>query len=205
VATYANEKATQLGAKVVAMSDSNGYVYDPDGIDLDCIKEIKQVKRGRIKEYVDTHPKAEYHEGCAGIWNIKCDIALPCATQNELLEEDAKMLIANGCRAVCEGANMPTTLEATRLIQGAGILFVPGKAANAGGVATSGLEMSQNAMRIGWTRESVDNRLHDIMINIHDAARAAAQEFNDPDNYVMGANIAGFRKVADAMIDQGVV
>ena len=166
VAMYACEKAMTLGAKVVAMSDSNGYIYDANGIDLDAVKEIKEVRRARIKEYVDTHPNAEYHEGCSGIWGIKCDIALPCATQNEINEESAKKLIANGCYAVAEGANMPSTPEAIAAFQGAGLLFGPAKAANAGGVATSALEMSQNSMRYSWTFEEVDEKLHGIMVNI---------------------------------------
>ena len=207
VAQYAAQKVQQLGGKVISLSDSNGVIIDPDGIDeekLAFIMELKNVRRGRIREYVAKFPTARYYEGRRPWQLAKCDIALPCATQNELDLADAKALVANGCHAVCEGANMPTTLEATAYLQANKLLFAPGKASNAGGVATSGLEMSQNAMRLGWTRESVDNRLHDIMINIHNAARSAAAEFNDPDNYVMGANIAGFRKVADAMIDLGI-
>ena len=207
VAQYAAQKVQQLGGKVISLSDSNGVIIDQDGIDeekLAFIMELKNVRRGRIREYVAKFPTARYYEGRRPWQLAKCDIALPCATQNELDLADAKALVANGCYAVCEGANMPTTLEATAYLQANKLLFAPGKASNAGGVATSGLEMSQNAMRLGWTRESVDSRLHDIMINIHNAARSAAAEFNDPDNYVMGANIAGFRKVADAMIDLGI-
>ncbi len=205
VAIYACEKATTLGAKVVAMSDSNGYVYDPNGIDLACVKEIKEVKRARIKEYVETHPNAEYHEGCSGIWGIKCDIALPCATQNEINEESAKKLIANGCYAVAEGANMPSTPEAIAAFQSAGLLFGPAKAANAGGVATSALEMSQNSMRYSWTFEEVDEKLHGIMVNIYKNTRDAAAEYGMAGNFVAGANIAGFLKVAEAMKAQGLV
>ena len=207
VAQYAAEKAAQLGAKVVTLSDSNGTIYDADGIDaekLAFVKELKNVRRGRIREYAEKYPTAKYFEN-ARPWQLaKCDVAFPCATQNELDLDDAKALIANGCVAVCEGANMPTTLEATQLIQQSGLLFSPGKASNAGGVATSGLEMSQNAMRLSWSAAEVDEKLHGIMVNIHNAARTAAAEFGEPDNYVLGANIAGFRKVADAMIDQGV-
>ncbi|MDD3410917.1 MAG: NADP-specific glutamate dehydrogenase, partial [Eubacteriales bacterium] len=205
VAIYACEKATTLGAKVVAMSDSNGYIYDKDGIKLDVVKQIKEVERGRIKEYAARVPGAEYHEGCKGIWTIKCDIALPCATQNELDETGAKALIANGCYAVGEGANMPTTLEATNLFLANGVLFAPGKAANAGGVATSALEMSQNSMRLSWTFEEVDEKLKGIMKGIFEKTAEAAGEYADkPTNYVMGANIAGFLKVATAMMAQGV-
>ncbi len=204
VATYANEKATQLGAKVVAMSDSNGYVYDPDGIDLDCIKEIKQVRRGRIREYIDTHPNAEYHEGCANIWNIKCDIALPCATQNEISLDACKTLVANGCYCVSEGANMPTVIEGIEYLQAHGVLFGPAKAANAGGVATSALEMSQNSQRLSWTFDEVDARLKTIMVNIYHNVADAAREYGMEGNFEAGANIAGFLKVADAMYAQGV-
>ena len=207
VAQYAAEKATQLGAKVLSLSDSNGTVIDPDGISaekLAFVKELKNVRRGRIKEYAEVYPRAVYHEGRRPWQLAACDVALPCATQNELDLEDAKTLVANGCKAVCEGANMPTTLDATAYIQGNNLLFSPGKASNAGGVATSGLEMSQNAIRLNWNQSEVDKRLHDIMIKIHAATRAAATEFGEPDNYVMGANIAGFRKVADAMIDLGI-
>ena len=206
VAIYANEKITELGGKVVAMSDSNGYIYDPNGVNLDVVKQIKEVERGRIKEYVDRVPGSEYHEGCKGIWTIKCDIALPCATQNELDAEGAKALIANGCFAVGEGANMPSTLEATELFLQNGVLFAPGKAANAGGVATSALEMSQNSQRLSWTFEEVDEKLKGIMKGIFEkCAEAAAEYGGKPTNYVVGANIAGFLKVADAMMAQGIV
>ena len=205
VAIYATEKATQLGAKVVALCDSNGYVYDPDGIDLDAVKEIKEVRRARIKEYVANHPNATYTEGCKGIWTIPCDIALPCATQNELDGESAKALIANGVKAVCEGANMPSTPEAVHAFQSAGVLFGPAKAANAGGVATSALEMSQNSMRYSWTFEEVDAKLHDIMVNIYHNSANAAKEYGMEGNLVAGANIAGFLKVANAMLAQGIV
>ncbi len=205
VAIYACEKAMTLGAKVVAMSDSNGYIYDANGIDLDAVKEIKEGRRGRIKEYVETHPNAEYHEGCSGIWGIKCDIALPCATQNEINEESAKKLIANGCYAVAEGANMPSTPEAIAAFQGAGLLFGPAKAANAGGVATSALEMSQNSMRYSWTFEEVDAKLHDIMVNIYKNTSKAAADYGMAGNFVAGANIAGFLKIAEAMKAQGLV
>ncbi|WP_457790265.1 NADP-specific glutamate dehydrogenase [Anaeromassilibacillus sp. SJQ-5] len=204
VAIYATEKAQSLGAKVVALSDSNGWVYDKDGIDLAAVKEIKEGRRGRIKEYLQARPDAEYHEG-KGIWSVKCDIALPCATQNELNEEDAAMLVKNGVQIVAEGANMPTTLEATELLQKSGVAFGPGKAANAGGVATSALEMSQNSMRLSWTFEEVDSKLHDIMVGIHKNAYDNAKKFGHEGNYVMGANIAGFMKVAEAMMAQGVV
>ena len=204
VAIYAVEKATQLGAKVVAMNDSNGYVYDPNGINLDVVKDIKEVKRGRIKEYADRVEGATYTEGL-GIWNIKCDIYLPCATQNELGLDGAKTLVANGCKYVVEGANMPTTLDATTYLQENGVLFMPGKAANAGGVATSALEMSQNSMRLSWTREEVDEKLHNIMIDIFHKADDAAKRDGMEDNYVVGANIAGFEKVVDAMKAQGMV
>ena len=204
VAIYAVEKATQLGAKVVAMNDSNGYGYDPNGINLDVVKDIKEVKRGRIKEYADRVEGATYTEGL-GIWNIKCDIYLPCATQNELGLDGAKTLVANGCKYVVEGANMPTTLDATTYLQENGVLFMPGKAANAGGVATSALEMSQNSMRLSWTREEVDEKLHNIMIDIFHKADDAAKRYGMEDNYVVGANIAGFEKVVDAMKAQGIV
>lgn len=204
VAIYAAEKAQQLGAKVVALSDSNGYVYDENGIQLDVVKEIKEVRRGRIKEYADAVAGAVYTEG-RGIWTVPCDIALPCATQNELHLEDAKALKANGCFAVAEGANMPTTSDATEYFLENGILFMPGKAANAGGVATSGLEQSQNSLRLSWTFEEVDARLHDIMVNIFAKADDAAKRYGVEGNYVAGANIAGFEKVVDAMIAQGVV
>ena len=204
VAIFATQKATALGAKVVALSDSNGYIHDPDGIDLDAVKEIKLVKRGRIKEYVENHPNATYTEGCRGIWTIPCNIALPCATQNELDEDGAKALIANGVKAVCEGANMPSTPEAVHAFQSAGVLFGPAKAANAGGVATSALEMSQNSMRYSWTFEEVDAKLHDIMKNIYHNSAKAAKEYGMEGNLVAGANIAGFLKVANAMLAQGV-
>ncbi len=204
VAIYAVEKAQQYGAKVVAMSDSNGYIYDADGIKLDVVKEIKEVRRGRIKEYAEAVPTAVYTEG-KGIWTIPCDIALPCATQNELNLDDAKALLANGCFAVAEGANMPSTREATDLFVEKKILFMPGKAANAGGVATSGLEQSQNSLRLSWTFEEVDERLHKIMIDIFAKAADAAERYGVPGNYVAGANIAGFEKVVEAMIAQGIV
>jgi len=205
VAIYAVQKATELGAKVVAMSDSNGYVYDKNGIDLDTVKEIKEVRRGRIKEYIDVHPEAEYHEGCKGIWTVKCDIALPCATQNEIDGESAQALVNNGVYAVAEGANMPSTPEAIHTFQSNGVLFGPAKAANAGGVATSALEMSQNSMRYSWTFEEVDAKLHDIMVNIYKNVSSAAAEYGMADNLVAGANIAGFIKVAESMKAHGVV
>ena len=205
VAIYAAQKATELGGKVVAMSDSNGYVVDENGIDLKVVKQIKEVERGRIKEYAARVPGAVYTEGCRGIWTTKCDIALPCATQNELHLDDAKALIANGVIAVAEGANMPTTLDATKALQEAGVLFAPGKAANAGGVATSALEMSQNSLRMSWSFEEVDQKLLGIMENIFKAVDAAATEYGTNDNYVLGANIAGFLKVADAMMAHGAV
>ena len=204
VAIYATEKAQQLGAKVVAMSDSNGYVYDKDGIKLDVVKQIKEVRRGRIKEYVAEVPTAVYTEG-KGIWTVPCDIALPCATQNELNLEDAKALKANGCFCVAEGANMPSTREATDFFLENGMLFMPGKAANAGGVATSALEMSQNIQRLSWTFEEVDAKLKDIMVNIYAKVSDAAERYGVAGNYVAGANIAGFEKVAEAMIAQGIV
>lgn len=204
VAIYATEKATELGAKVIALSDSNGYIHDPNGIKLDVVKQIKEVERGRIKEYVNRVDGAEYHEGCRGIWSLKCDIALPCATQNELNGDEAKQLVANGVKAVAEGANMPSTPEAVETFLSNGILFGPAKAANAGGVATSGLEMSQNSIRYGWTFEEVDAKLHNIMKEIFKAASSAAEEFGMPNNYVAGANIAGFLKIADAMMAQGI-
>ena len=204
VAIYATEKATELGAKVVALSDSNGYVYDENGIKLDVVKQIKEVERGRISEYAKRVPGSVYTEGCKGIWTIKCDIALPCATQNELDGESADALIANGVIAVAEGANMPCTPEATEKFLSAGVLFGPAKAANAGGVATSGLEMSQNSERLSWTFEEVDAKLHGIMVNIFHNAYNAAKEFDYDGNLVVGANIAGFLKVADAMRWQGV-
>lgn len=203
VAIYAIEKAYQLGAKPVTCSDSTGWVYDPEGIDLEALKEIKEVKRARLAEYTNYRPNAEYHEG-KGVWTAKCDIALPCATQNELDLEDAKTLVANKCFAVAEGANMPTTLEATKYLQENGIIFAPGKAANAGGVATSGLEMSQNSERLSWSFEEVDEKLQGIMINICHNMVDAAKKYGFEGNYVVGANAAGFEKVADAMIAQGV-
>ena len=205
VAIYAAEKATEMGAKVVAMSDSNGYVYDADGIKLDVVKQIKEVERGRIKEYAARVPGSVYTEGCKGIWTVKCDVALPCATQNELDADGAKALVANGCFAVGEGANMPSTLEATEIFLTNDVLFAPGKAANAGGVATSALEMSQNSMRLSWTFEEVDEKLKGIMAGIFTQCAKAAAEYGDkPTNYVIGANIAGFLKVAEAMMAQGV-
>ncbi len=204
VAIYATEKAQQLGAKVIAMSDSNGYIYDKDGIKLDVVKEIKEVRRGRIKEYADAVPGAVYTEG-KGIWTVPCDIALPCATQNELNLDDAKALKANGCFAVAEGANMPSTREATDFFLANGMLFMPGKAANAGGVATSGLEQSQNSLRLSWSFEEVDARLHEIMVNIFAKVDDAGKRYGVEGNYVAGANIAGFEKVVEAMIAQGVV
>ncbi len=203
VAIYATEKATQLGAKVVTLSDSNGWIYDANGIDLDLVKDIKEVRRGRIKEYVEKHPEAVYHEG-TGVWTVPCDVALPCATQNELHLDDAKALVANGCKVVAEGANMPTTLEATEYLQTNKIYFVPGKASNAGGVATSALEMSQNSMRLSWSFEEVDEKLRGIMVNIFHNIDDAAKAYGVEDDFVAGANIAGFKKVADAMLAQGV-
>ncbi|MGN1003139.1 MAG: NADP-specific glutamate dehydrogenase [Oscillospiraceae bacterium] len=205
VATYAAVKATELGAKVVALSDSNGYIYDPQGIDIEAVKVIKQVERKRIREYLNYRPNAEYHEGCRQIWTIPCDIALPCATQNELDLDAAKALVNNGCFAVAEGANMPCTLEATAYLQENGVLFAPAKAANAGGVATSALEMSQNSMRYSWSFEEVDAKLKGIMENIYKNASSAAAEYGKPGNLVAGANIAGFLKVANAMMAQGIV
>ena len=205
VAIYAVQKITEMGAKVVAMSDSNGYIYDPDGIKLDVVKQLKEVERKRIKEYVKAVPTATYTEGCSGIWTIPCQIALPCATQNEINEASAKALIANGVEAVGEGANMPSTLEATAAFQLAGVLFAPAKAANAGGVAVSALEMSQNSQRLSWTFEEVDAKLKDIMVNIFAKVDLAAHEYAKEGDYVAGANIAGFLKVADAMMAQGAV
>lgn len=205
VAIYAAKKATELGATVIAMSDSNGYIYDKDGVDLEAVRILKEEKRARIKEYVADHPNAEYHEGCRNIWTVKCDIALPCATQNEINGEAAKALIANGCYAVSEGANMPSTPEAIEAYLEAGILFGPAKAANAGGVATSALEMSQNSMRYSWTFEEVDEKLHQIMVNIFKNCAASAAKYGMEGNYAAGANIAGFLKVADAMMAQGIV
>ena len=203
VAIYAVQKATQLGVKVLTCSDSNGWVYDPDGIDVAALKEIKEVNRARLTEYKKYRPNSEYHEG-RGVWVVKADLALPCATQNELLLEDAKALVENGCTAVCEGANMPTTLEATKYLQEHGVIFAPGKAANAGGVATSALEMSQNSERLSWTFDEVDAKLKSIMINITHNMVDAAKRYGHEGDYVMGANIAGFEKVADAMMAQGI-
>ena len=205
VAIYANQKATQLGGKVIAMSDSNGYIVDENGIDYKVMKEIKEVKRARIKTYLDYVPTAKYVEGSQGIWTVPCDIALPCATQNELPLEGAKALVANGCYAVAEGANMPSTPDAIAYLQANNVLFAPAKASNAGGVATSGLEMSQNSLRLAWTFEEVDERLHNIMVNIYKAAADAAEEYGCKGNLVAGANIAGFLKIASAMMSQGIV
>ena len=205
VAIYACEKATTYGAKVVAMSDSNGYVYDKDGIDLDVVKQIKEVERKRISEYVKYRPNAEYHEGCKGIWTIPCDIALPCATQNEIDGESAKILVKNGCKVVSEGANMPSTPEAIDTYLSNGLLYGPAKAANAGGVATSGLEMSQNSIRLSWSFEEVDEKLHNIMRSIFKACDENAKKYGLSGNYMAGANIAGFLKVAEAMKAQGNV
>lgn len=205
VSTYAMEKAIQLGAKVIACSDSTGFVYDQDGIDLETLKRIKEVERKRISDYAAERPDAQYYEGCEGIWAIPCDVALPCATQNEIDEEAAKRLVAGGVKAVGEGANMPSTLEAIEIFLSNEVLFAPGKAANAGGVAVSSLEMSQNSMRLAWSFEEVDAKLHEIMKNIYQNSIQAAEEYGCPGNIVVGANIAGFLKVADAMIAQGVV
>ena len=205
VAQYAAEKCTQLGGKVVAMSDSQGYIYDPRGIDLKKLFDIKQRRRARISVYADEVPGSEYHEGCRNIWNVKCDIAMPCASQNEMDAEGAKALIANGCMAVFEGANMPLTPEAIALVQGNGLLYSPGKASNAGGVATSGLEMSQNSIRMSWSFEEVDEKLHGIMKNIYKACYDASVECGRPGDLMVGANVAGFLKVAEAMMAQGIV
>lgn len=205
VSIYAIEKAMQFGARVVACSDSNGYIYDPTGIKLDTVKRIKEVERRRISDYVLEHPEAQYFEGCTGIWSIPCDIALPCATQNEIDETSARVLVANGVKAIGEGANMPSTLKAIEIFLQNDILFAPGKAANAGGVAVSALEMAQNSARLSWTFEEVDAKLHQIMINIYQNSVKAAEEYGYPGNLVVGANIAGFLKVADAMIAQGVI
>ena len=205
VATYAIEKAQEFGAKVVTCSDSNGYIYDPDGIDLAALKDIKEVRRARIKEYADTHPNAEYHEGCTGVWSVKCDIALPCATQSEIDLESAKLLVANGVQAVGEGANMPSTLDAITYFQKNGVLFAPAKAANAGGVAVSALEMSQNSERRQWTFEKVDKRLRKIMSHIYRDAKKNAELYADPDDLVAGANITAFSKVANVMLAHGLV
>ncbi|MBR3749843.1 MAG: NADP-specific glutamate dehydrogenase, partial [Firmicutes bacterium] len=204
VATYAIEKAYQLGGKPVTCSDSTGWVYDPEGIDLDALKEIKEVKRARLSEYKSYRPNAEYHEG-RGVWSVKADIALPCATQNELNLDDAKALVANGVKVVAEGANMPTTQEATDYLQANGVVFLPGKAANAGGVATSALEMSQNSERLSWSFDEVDAKLQGIMANIFHNIDNAAKKYGFEGNYVVGANIAGFEKVVDAMNAQGIV
>ncbi len=207
VAQYATEKATEFGGKVVTLSDSSGYIVDEEGISpekLAYVFELKNERRGRIKEYADEYPSAQYFEG-TGVWSVPVDVALPCATQNELHGNDAEMLLKNGCFCIAEGANMPSTREAIEKIQAAKILYGPGKAANAGGVAVSGLEMSQNSMRLSWTREEVDQRLHDIMISIHHACVTTAEEYGEPGNYVLGANISGFIKIADSMLDQGVV
>jgi glutamate dehydrogenase (NADP+) len=205
VAIYATKKVQELGGNVVAMSDSSGYIFDKDGIKLATVQKLKEVERKRISEYVKIHPTAEYHEGCANIWSIPCEIALPCATQNEINEESAKLMVKNGVKAVGEGANMPSTLEATKVFQDNGVLFAPAKASNAGGVATSALEMSQNSMRLHWTFEEVDAKLKDIMVNIYKNSSQAAEKYGYKDNLVMGANIAGFLKVADAMYKQGIV
>ncbi len=201
VATYAIEKATQMGAKVVTCSDSTGWIYDPEGIDVALLKDVKEIRRARLDAYAAQRPSAQYHLG-RGVWTVKCDIALPCATQNELLLEDAQALVANGCIAVCEGANMPTTLEATHYLQENGVLFCPGKAANAGGVACSGLEMSQNSQRLSWSEEEVDQKLQTIMVNIFKNLEKAAKDYGMEGNYVAGANIAGFEKIAEAMLAQ---
>lgn len=205
VAIFATEKAQQLGAKVVTASDSNGYIHDPNGIDLDIVKDIKLGHRGRIKEYADRIDGAEYHEGCEGVWTVPCDIALPCATQNEIDQESARTLVANGCTVVCEGANMPSTPEAIAVYQDHGVLYGPAKAANAGGVAVSGLEMSQNSLRLQWTFDEVDQRLKDIMADIFQKSYAASKEYGTPGDLMLGANVAGFTKVADAMVAQGVL
>jgi glutamate dehydrogenase (NADP+) len=205
VSIYAIEKASQLGAKVVACSDSNGYIYDQNGLNLDTVKRLKEVEKKRISEYVNEHPEAQYFEGCSGIWTIPCDIALPCATQNEIDEASANILVANGVKAVGEGANMPSTLEAIDVFLSNEVLFGPAKAANAGGVAVSSLEMAQNSMRLSWTFEEVDAKLHEIMKNIYRNSVIASEEYGHPGNLVIGANIAGFTKVADAMIAQGVI
>lgn len=205
VAIFATEKAQQLGAKVVTASDSNGYVYDPNGIDLDVVKDIKLGHRGRIREYADRVDSAEYHEGCKGVWTVHCDIALPCATQNEIDEESAKTLIANGCTVICEGANMPSTPEAIQVYQDNKVLYGPAKAANAGGVAVSGLEMSQNSLRLQWTFDEVDQRLKDIMTGIFQKSYQASKEYGHEGDLMLGANVAGFAKVADAMVTQGIL
>lgn len=205
VSIYAIEKATQLGAKVVACSDSNGYIYDKNGLNLDTVKRLKEIERKRLSEYVDAHPEAEYNEGSYGIWSVPCDIALPCATQNEIDEEAAKLLVKNNVKAIGEGANMPSTLDAIDVFLNNGILFGPAKAANAGGVAVSALEMAQNSARMPWTFEEVDTKLHGIMKNIYKNSVEAAEAYGEPGNLVVGANIAGFLKVADAMLTQGIL
>ena len=206
VAIYAAEKAISLGATVIAMCDSNGYIYDKDGVDISVIQDIKEVRRARIKEYIKARPSAEYHEGFQGIWSVPCDIVLPCATQNEIDLDAAKSLLKNGCWMVCEGANMPSTLEAMDAFIEAGILFVPSKAANAGGVAVSALEMSQNSLRLSWSFEDVDQRLQNIMKDIYKSMSSAAAEYGKtPEDYVSGANVAAFLKVANAMMAQGLV
>ena len=205
VAIYANQKATSLGAKVIAMSDSNGYIVDEAGINLDVIKDIKEVRRARIKEYADIVPGSQYVEGCRGIWSVPCDVALPCATQNELNGEEAAILVSNGCKFLAEGANMPSTPEAIATLQGNGVAFGPAKAANAGGVSTSSLEMTQNSIRLSWTFDEVDQKLHGIMNAIYDQCTAAAEAYGEKGNLAAGANIAGFLKVAEAMLAQGVV
>ena len=204
VAIYATEKVYELGGKVIAMCDSNGYVHDPEGMDLNIVKDIKEVRRGRIKEYLEKRPNAKYNENFSEIWKLKCDIALPSATQNEIDKASAEALVNNGCIAVGEGANMPCTPEAVDVFLANKILYGPGKAANAGGVATSGLEMTQNSMRLAWTREEVDQKLHQIMVNIHKSCVDASNEYGTPGNYVNGANIAGFLKVANTMMDLGI-
>ncbi len=206
VAQYAVERALSFGGKCVTLSDSQGFIYDPDGIDqekLEFVKQLKNVKRGRIREYVEKYPKAQFHEGKRP-WGVQCDIALPCATQNELDAEDAKQLAKNGCQLVAEGANMPSTSEAIDVFHANGILYAPGKAANAGGVSVSGLEMAQNAMHTQWSREEVDQRLRQIMRRIFEQCRDMATEFGQPENYQLGANMAGFKRVADAMFEQGL-
>lgn len=205
VSIYAIEKAMQLGAKVVACSDSNGYIYDEDGLNLETVKRIKEVEKKRISTYVNDHPEAVYVESCNGIWTVPCDIALPCATQNEIDQNSAELLVSNGVKAIGEGANMPSTLEAVEIFLENNILFAPAKAANAGGVSVSALEMAQNSTRLSWTFEEVDSKLHVIMKSIYQNSKKAAQEYNAPGNLVVGANIAGFIKVADAMIEQGVI
>ncbi|MBF0546749.1 MAG: NADP-specific glutamate dehydrogenase [Candidatus Riflebacteria bacterium] len=205
VAIYAHQKATQLGGKVVAMSDSNGFIYDPNGINLETVKQLKEVERKRISEYTKSHKGAQYQDGCAGIWKVKCDVALPCATQNELNEEAAAELVKNGCIAVAEGANMPSTPDAVKIFLKNKVSFGPGKAANAGGVATSGLEMAQDSQWMNWSFAETEEKLHKIMVNIHSSAKNAAEEYGTPGNLVNGANIAGFMKVAQAMMAQGIV